>query len=233
MVLVFLLNHYQGIETYFHTGTPWTLGQSQTHLSSGRVGKRITWIQANPLDFLKNEFDSTKYDVAVLAHCLWYFSSPDIIAETLQLLAKRAHCVCIAEWSLVSSSAPTHILAILAQASLECRKPQSESNVRTVVSPQSIKKLAENAGLALQMEDIVSPGRGVVDGKWEVEAVINDKFLEEVEKYVKDGREKGVLLAMRDAVKNSLDQAGGLREVVTMDAWSAVFSAAKATPERL
>lgn len=206
-------------------GAPHTLGQAQAHLSKGRLGTRITWVQASPSTYLESHPDEI-YDIAVLAHCLWYFSSPEQIENTLRTLATRAKHVCVAEWSLSSATwnANTHILAVLAQAAMECRKPQSESNVRTVVSPASIKTMAGKAGLTLQNEELISPGKGVFDGRWEVQAVLDPGFLKEIDEFVKDDREKGVVLAMRDSVVASVERAGGIKEVRSMDAWSAVFA---------
>jgi hypothetical protein len=210
-------------------GSPYTLGQSQAHLSSGRLGERITWTQADPLKFLESQPESAKYDVAVLAHCIWYFSSPELIIATLRLLSTRVHRICIAEWSLSSSAfnASTHVLAVLTQAALECRRPGVQSNVRTVVSPTSIKAMAAKVGLVVQREYFITPGEGVLDGRWEVMAVMDREFSDRINELVEDGGEKSVVLAMKDAVEASLKQVGGLTEVRSMDIWCAVLTLPK------
>ncbi|KAJ7773056.1 SAM-dependent methyltransferase-like protein [Mycena metata] len=208
-------------------GSPSTLGQAHDVISAGSLGSRIAWIQAEPLEFLSANTDAPRYDVAVLAHSLWYFSSPALILETLRVLATRAHRICIAEWSLScaeGSNATTHVLAVLAQGAMECRKPASESNVRTVVSPARIKELAAQAGLVLQTEGLVTPGAGVYDGRWETEHAVRARFADEVEEFVKDDREKGMIFAMQDAVRASLAIVGGMKKVGTMDGWVAVFN---------
>ncbi|KAJ6619937.1 S-adenosyl-L-methionine-dependent methyltransferase [Mycena sp. CBHHK59/15] len=207
-------------------GSPKTLGQAQSTISAGPFGKRITWVQGEPLDFLKANPDKI-YHAVVLAHSLWYFASPALILETLSALSTRARYICIAEWSLScaeGSTAFTHILAVLTQGAMECRKPASFSNVRTVVSPARIKALAAQAGLALQSEATITPARGVLDGRWETEHAVRPQFAEEVEQFVKDDREKGVIYAMKDAVDASMLRGDGLREVRTMDAWVGVFA---------
>jgi len=210
-------------------GSPFTLGQAHDHLSAGRLGNRITWIQAKPIDFLQSqsEKNAPKYDVAVLAHCIWYFSSPEIILETLRALSTRARHICIAEWSLSSSVASrgsAHVLAVLAEAMLESHKPESSSNVRTVSSPVRIKALAEKAGLSLQSESVWSPTEGMHDGRWEVEAVLNPSFLTEVDTFVDNEREKAAILATYDAVKTATEEVGGVKAVQAMDVWCAVFA---------
>jgi hypothetical protein len=108
------------------------------------LGPRITCIQAEPLEFFCARDPSTpRYDVAVLAHCLWYSASPTLILETLCVLSAHARLVCIAEWSLScaeGTNGMTHILAVLTQAALECLKRAPTYNIRatnvhTVVSP--------------------------------------------------------------------------------------------------
>ncbi|KAJ7289348.1 putative SAM-dependent methyltransferase [Mycena rebaudengoi] len=207
-------------------GSPATLGEAHDVISAGPLGPRITWVQAEPLEFLEANPEKT-YDVAVLAHSLWYFASPVLILETLRVLAARARVVCIAEWSLScaeGSNATPHVLAVLAQGVMECRKPASESNVRTVVSPARIKALAAEAGLVMQGEDTVTPGKGVLDGRWETQHALRPLFAEEVEEFVKDEREKGVVYAMKDAVEAAVARVGGVKEVRTMDGWVATFS---------
>jgi hypothetical protein len=192
------------------------------------LGARIEWVQAEPLAFLAANPNAPRYDVAVLAHSLWYFSSPALIEETLRVLAGRATRVCIAEWSLScaeGTAGTTHILAVLAQGAMECRKPASESNVRTVVSPARIKEMAARAGLTLRDEVLVTPGAGVRDGRWETEHAVRAQFAAEVEEFVKDDREKGLIYAMKDAVEASLARVGGMKGVGTMDGWAAVFEA--------
>lgn len=168
----------------------------------------------------------------VLAHCFWYFSSPEVIAETLRLLSTRAKKVCVAEWSL--STAPTHpayahVLAVLTQAALECRKvaDKSRSNVRTIVSPARIKELATTSGLQVEKEGVVTPGPKVYDGQWEVAVVVGDNFVKEVQRNVQDERERSVVFALRDATIASVESLEGkVKDVRAMDAWCGVLSPA-------
>ncbi|KZO93317.1 S-adenosyl-L-methionine-dependent methyltransferase [Calocera viscosa TUFC12733] len=215
-------------------GAPYTLGQAQSHLSSGPLGPRITWVQSSPLDYLSSlppppsgqATSSSSFDIAVLAHCLWYFSSPSLLQQTLAALKPHARSLCLAEWSLVATErdAQPHVLAALTQAALECRKKESESNVRTVLSPLRVKALAEAAGWTVKSEASVQPGKGMLDGKWEVQAVMSKDFEKEVEEVVEDERERGVVLALRDAVAASLEAVeGGEKGVRAMDVWVGVF----------
>ncbi|TEA13235.1 Methyltransferase ustM [Colletotrichum sidae] len=214
-------------------GAPYTLGQAQSHISQGPLGVRITWVQQQPQDYLSSLScpDSTngsnKFDAAVLAHCLWYFSSPGLIQSTFVSLRKHSKRLLLAEWSLTAThpSAQPHVLAALAQAALECRKNEgSVSNVRTVLSPKRLTELALAAGWQLENETRVQCGEGLLDGQWEVSACVGPGFEREVEQYTSDERERAVVLALRDACEASLDGVpGGRKGVGAMDVWVASF----------
>lgn len=213
-------------------GAPYTLRQAQSHISGGELGSRISWVQHSPLDYLSSlsSADSDNggpFDAAVLAHCLWYFPSPSLILDTFRALKQHSKNLCLAEWSLTAStpSAQPHVLAALTQAALECRKPESHSNVRTVLSPKRLTELAQEAGWQLVSERLVECGEGLLDGQWEVSACLSPSFVQEVEDCVSDEREKSVVKALRDACEASLAAVkGGQRGVRSMDVWVANFS---------
>ncbi|KAG9193061.1 hypothetical protein G6011_03096 [Alternaria panax] len=212
-------------------GSPYTLGQAQDHIRQGPLGKRITWVQHSPLDYLSSissppTSDNKGFDATVLAHCLWYFSSPSLILSTFCAIKHHSKRLLLAEWSLVAKhpSAQPHVLAALAQAALECRKPKSTSNVRTVLGPRRLTELALAAGWKLESETRVQGGQGLLDGQWEVSACLSPAFESEVEEKVSDDRERGVVLALRDACEASLEGVpGGQKGVRAMDTWVASF----------
>ncbi|OJJ45974.1 hypothetical protein ASPZODRAFT_159594 [Penicilliopsis zonata CBS 506.65] len=218
-------------------GSPYTLGQAQGHISQGPLGKRITWVQQSPLDYLSSlpspsstslppASQSKAFDVAVLAHSLWYFASPELILSTFHALKQHSKRLLLAEWSLVATnpSAQPHVLAALAQAALECRKPKSDSNVRTVLGPKRLTELALAAGWQLESETRVQCGEGLLDGQWEVSACLASSFEREVEENVDDKRDQAVVLALRDACEASLESVqGGKKGVRAMDVWVASF----------
>ncbi|KAH0344158.1 S-adenosyl-L-methionine-dependent methyltransferase, partial [Aureobasidium melanogenum] len=212
-------------------GAPYTLLQAQGHISQGPLGNRITWVQRTPLDYLSSltspafPTDGRVFDATVLAHCLWYFPSPMLILDTFRALKQHSRRLLLAEWSLVATapSAQPHVLAALTQAALECRKPTSTSNVRTVLSPKRLTELALAAGWQLDSETYVQPTE-LLDGQWEVSACLSSSFEREVEEQVNDERERGVILALRDACEASLKGVqGGKKGVKAMDVWVASF----------
>ena len=162
----------------------------------------------------------------MLAHSLWYFASPSLILSTFRAIKRRSKRLLLAEWSFVAThpSAQPHVLATLTQAALECRKPDSSSNIRTVLGPKRLTELALAAEWQLESETRVECGEGLLDGQWEVSACRSSSFEREVEEKVGDERERGVVLALRDACEASLEGVqGGQKGVRAMDVWAASF----------
>jgi SAM-dependent methyltransferase len=219
------------------TGSPYTLGQAQGHISQGPLGRRITWVQQSPLDYLSflsstcstlspPTSERKAFDATVLAHSLWYFSSPSLVLSTFRAAKQHSKRLLLAEWSLVATqpSSQPHVLAVLAQAALECRKPQSISNVRTVLSPKRVIELALAAGWQLETEACVESGEGLLDGQWEVSACLSSSFEREVKEQVNDEREQGLVFALRDACRASLESLlEGQKGVRGMNTWIASF----------
>ncbi|KAH7086176.1 SAM-dependent methyltransferas-like protein [Paraphoma chrysanthemicola] len=211
-------------------GSPYTLAQAQSHISLSSLGNRIKWIQATPLAYLSSLPSPTSqtpsFTATILAHSIYYFSSPALLLSTLRALKHHSARLHIAEWSLVAThpAAQPHVLAALAHAALECRKPDSKSNVRTVLSPRRVRELAAQAGWVLESEDRVQCGEGVLDGQWEVSACLSERFERDVWEFVADERERDVVFALRDACEASLGVVeGGKDGVRAMDVWVATF----------
>ncbi|KAF1927514.1 uncharacterized protein M421DRAFT_169181 [Didymella exigua CBS 183.55] len=209
-------------------GSPYTLGQAQGHISQGPLGRQITWVQQSPQEYLSSlsSGDSKTFHATVLAHCLWYFSSPSLILSTFRAIRQHSKRLLLAEWSLVATPfSQPHVLAALTQAALECRKPESISNVRMVLSPKRLTQLALAAGWQLEGETSVQAGEDLLDGQWEVSACLSPSFEKQVEEYVNDERERGVILALRDACEVSLEGVhGGRSGIRGMDVWVASFT---------
>lgn len=218
--------HVVGIDPApLNYGSPYNLGQAHEYIKAGPLGERVTFVQADPIDFLATHPDE-RYDIAVLAQSSWYFSSTTQLRETLQAAGRVAKRICVSEYALSSTNptAAAHVLAALTQAALESHKPTSESNIRTVLSPMAFSELATKAGLHLQTQSILVPPTHMYDGSWEVSAVRNQSFVEEVETFVVNTREKAVVLALRDAVIRAWECLPKGTRVATMDIWVAVFA---------
>jgi hypothetical protein len=83
--------------TFILRCAPTALNQAQDTISVRPLSSRIIWIQSEPLAFLSGNPTAPRYDVAVLAHSLWYLASLALILTTLYALATRARRICIAE----------------------------------------------------------------------------------------------------------------------------------------
>ncbi|KAK7917960.1 Methyltransferase ustM [Apiospora marii] len=213
-------------------GSPYTLAQAQAHLSAGPLGSRITWHRATPEAFLQQQQpDDTKtWDVAVLAHCIWYFASPQVLAAILRALRGRAARLCLAEYALQATepAAVPHVLATLATGMLEGHKAagSSEANIRSPLGPAAIAAVAREAGWTEQQQNstIVVPRPGLSDGRWEVGFVVSEEFAREVEEQVADDRVKVVLRSAREATVAAVRGLGEGEGVRTMDVWVSVFA---------
>ena len=204
-------------------GSPWTLGEAQEIISKSDVGARITWHQAQPEEFLEKTSD--KWDVAVLAHSIWYFSSPDVLERILEELRGTAKRVCIAEYALRASmmEAVPHVMAAMARGMLESTKVAREENIRTLLNPRAIIGIAEKTGWVIQKEDVVTPGPLLQDGFWETSSVLGGKgSFDEARNAFGNEKMGQVLFSAWDAVTAAVERLEGAN-VRTMDVWVASF----------
>jgi SAM-dependent methyltransferase len=214
-------------------GAPYTLAQAQDHLTKSPIGSRIGWHFADPRDFLRKtagDGDEANWDVAVMAHCIWYFDKPDTLSEILRALQGRVKRVLIAEYALraTSPAAVPHILAAMTRAALEAHNPSSQANIRCMTSPKAIQALAGKEGWHLQTETALVPDAALSDGHWEagsVEAVSDEQWEKEIAGAgITDARIVTMLNSSRDAVVNAIAALSGER-TRTMDVWVASFTA--------
>lgn len=209
-------------------GSPLTVHQAQDLLSSAPLlGPRISWVrQQTPTEYLAQNPDD-KWDVAVLAQCIWYFASPAVVRDTLAALRGRVKRVCIAEYALHASSpaAAPHVLAALAQGALAVFDPQNSRNIRTCVGPAGIKALAASAGLTLARETSVTPAEAYQDGRWELGEVKSDEFAQTIEELVKDEGARVYVQSLRSAALSARDALPKDVKTRSMDVWVAVYNA--------
>ncbi|CAG9947757.1 unnamed protein product [Clonostachys rosea f. rosea IK726] len=208
-------------------GAPVTLGQAYEWITDSEVGSRINWHQATPEQYLSQTAgEGLSWDVAVLAHCIWYFKSPEELGKIFRALSKRVKKICIAEYALTATApaAVPHVLAVLARAALESQRPESDENVQNILTPDAIKTVGKASSWNLEHEGLLVPQPGLQDGFWEVGTVHSDGFLEDVEAHVQNPRLNSYLKSSRDAVIAATSLHGGLKAVLTMDVWLGTFS---------
>lgn len=214
----------------FFSGSPFNLGQAQAHLKASVYGARMTFVRADPLDFI-DKCEPESYTTAVLAHCIWYFSSPSILLDILKALSTRVKRICLAEYNLTATDPRSlpHVLAALTQAAVEFHDPDSKRNIRTVLSPDAIHASALSSGLVLQKREVFTPVEGMLDAKWEVDEVVTPEYLTKIDTLVKNEQEKAVVVAMRDSVLGSVAivEAKG-EKLRTMDVCTLVYTSPSA-----
>ncbi|SPJ71950.1 related to SAM-dependent methyltransferases [Fusarium torulosum] len=204
-------------------GAPTTLGQAQEHITQGSMGDKVKFWQRQLEDFLV-ETGEKKWDYAVLVHCLWYLDGEETLARMLNVLKGRVGKVCIAEYAMKASepAAVPHVLAALTRATLEAQKSESDANIRCLINPPDIKKIAEQAGWKLERESYIVPDENLQDGSWEVGDVKGEDFLRDVEENVKDNRIRVLLRSGREGVIAAVKGLNG-DKVRTMDVWAATL----------
>ncbi|KZT42786.1 hypothetical protein SISSUDRAFT_1058253 [Sistotremastrum suecicum HHB10207 ss-3] len=206
-------------------GSPATLGQAQAYISAGRLGSRITFVQENPIGFLKAAPEEKQYDAVVLCQCLWYFASLAEIEETLALLATRTKRILVSEFALASSELTSlpHLLSVIALGALAHRDPAPTTNVRTLISPEAIRRiLVENVKCSVVREGTVEGAGEMQDGTWESSYTLSKSFETKVNKLVSDERERNYIFTLRDAVKSAKEKLTS--KVTTMDIWFGSFT---------
>ncbi|KAL0940678.1 putative SAM dependent methyltransferase [Colletotrichum truncatum] len=208
-------------------GSPYTLAQSQSYiLKSERYGPRITFHQSDAPSYLASH-PLERFDSATLCHSLWYFPSRDAVAGLFDSLysSGRIDRLCFAEYSLkaTSPSQVPHELAVEAQRRFHSLREDrgftlSQSNVRGALDPEELIHLAEKAGWKLHEKGAVETP-GMLDGQWEVGAVLAPDWVEELtnEKLGPEAEEEllGFVAKIR-AAADELRQKGD--KIATMDA---------------
>ncbi|KAG8686072.1 hypothetical protein FRC09_014359 [Ceratobasidium sp. 395] len=214
-------------------GSPSTLGQAQSHLKQSKFGSRMVFVQASSVDFIATPGNENKFDTVVLAHCIYYMSSPTTLLNIFQAIQDKAPSIkrlCIAEYALSASipEAYPHVLAVLMEAALEVHKDgeASESNVRTVVGPKEVTRLANAAGWTVHREGILIPDSGLEDGRWEISAALGVSD-ETISGLISGERERALVGAMRESVSQAVDKLDGKKNARTMDVWWSVFTRAE------
>lgn len=156
-------------------GAPETLGQAMAKLKQSAVGKQITVdfntdILSADIDFPENTFDTI-----VFSHSSWYLTSQDVLLEMFTKFHKWGKRIVFAEWDtrITDSHQVPHFLASLIQAQYESFKETNEGNIRTLITPEDSKNLAEQAGWKITNETIIS-SKDLQDGSWEVDMTLSD-----------------------------------------------------------
>ncbi|MEO4053740.1 class I SAM-dependent methyltransferase [Solibacillus sp. CAU 1738] len=156
-----------------HYGGPITLGQARDHLLASTLGKRIQMDYGTPITAIA---ENSTYDVAVLSHCLFYFSSLEEIKETLRIIRKVAKRICIAEWDLRTTmpEQQAHQLAVQIQA-LYAAFHTTDANIRHIFSNFDMERLLNETGWTVTLNTVVDASY-LDDGQWEIDYALGCDF---------------------------------------------------------
>lgn len=111
----------------------------------------------------------------MFSHCSWYLKSFKELSEVRKKVKRWGKQLCFAEWDtrIKTIEQYPHLLSTLIQAQNESIKQNSDSNIRTLFTPNDIKLIAEDAGWSMINEEVFfSPD--LQDGDWEVDKVTMD-----------------------------------------------------------
>ncbi|PGL73085.1 class I SAM-dependent methyltransferase [Bacillus sp. AFS055030] len=165
-----------GPRTY---GSPISLGDSADFLLQSNLGNQLKMefeidILSSTVDFREHEFD-----YIVMSHCSWYLKSKEELIAVLKKIKKWGKKLCFAEWDTRISSIEQypHLLSILIQAQYESLKQNSESNIRTLFTPNDIKNICEDSGWNIMNETTIN-SPNLQDGSWEVKKTLEDIDIE-------------------------------------------------------
>ncbi|AIS61726.1 class I SAM-dependent methyltransferase [Listeria ivanovii] len=155
-------------------GAPFTLGDATDHLKKSPLGNRMDFKLATNILQGDITFSDLEFDVAVLSHASWYFSSKEELTRMLILLSKWANRVCYAEWDpqITDVKQSSHLLAVLTQASYEAFKKETQSNIRTFISPFDLKEIIAEHHWKIGEEASIYSEK-MQDSRWEIEYTKN------------------------------------------------------------
>lgn len=155
-------------------GSPVTVGGSAAFLRASPWGQRIDMRFGVDVLDPSVTFPEDTFDHVVMAHCSWYFDTPEQLSRTLARLRLWAPRLCYAEWDLRpdSPAQDAHLLAVLIQGQLHAMGWGSESNVRTPVSRAYLTEVLAATGWRPTAEQTLDTSL-LQDADWEVTASLD------------------------------------------------------------
>ncbi|KAK2957913.1 putative Methyltransferase ustM [Blattamonas nauphoetae] len=179
-------------------GSPYTIGQAIKTLTDSDYGDRLTVFFERDLtkgsDFLAGEH----FNRVILAHSLWYFDSLDQLATTIAVAKTLSDEILLAEWDfeMTTATQQNHYIAASVQGQLSLFNPQTQANIRTLVTKHQITAMAQNLNLKITAQGQLVNNE-MQDGAWEV-AYVKDAFSSE--RLVKKGVEPAIAQFLADQV---------------------------------
>jgi ubiquinone/menaquinone biosynthesis C-methylase UbiE len=173
-------------------GRPVTLGQAHAYIISSLVGDRIEFRLSTDLLDPHIDFPENSFGLAVFSHSSWYMSSPQELQQLFARVRLWSRRLGYAEWDARPRHLRQllHLFAVLLQVHAHSIAPQtSTANVRSLILPDQVRCLAEQAGWRIREEKIVDTSIPLGYGKsWEIhkaldmaeQLIASDKVSEDV-----------------------------------------------------
>ena len=163
-------------------GAPITVGDAARYLQQSVLGKQIHMEFNVDVLAMDIDFPEDSFDYIVFSHCSWYLKSFEELEAILKKSRKWGKHLCFAEWDarIQTIEQYPHFLAVLIQAQYECFKESGLSNIRTLFTPDDVKRIAESAGWTVTNEQSVHSPQ-LQDAKWEIAMTLDD-YKEEISK---------------------------------------------------
>ncbi len=148
-------------------GAPETLAEATQKILDSEIGARVKFHFER--DIRDGGFQHNEFDVAVMAHCSWYFENATTLSESFAAILPYASQLAFAEWDLQPKRLEQlgHYLAVQIQALVEASKLESEANIRTPLSRDQLLAILHQVGWKIETEHSVeSPD--LQDADWEI-----------------------------------------------------------------
>ena len=160
-------------------GCPITVGAAAEFLQASALGQQIKMEYEVDVVSPETDFPEDSFDIIVLSHCSWYFQSNEELQDILRKARIWGKRLCFAEWDprIKTIEQLPHLLATLIQAQYEAYKVNSTSNVRTFITPNDIKTIAQEAGWTITDEQSIS-SPDLQDAQWEVSMTLKDSSIQ-------------------------------------------------------
>ena len=158
-------------------GRPITLGQAHAYIISSTIGDRIEFLLSTDLLDPQADFLEHTFDLVVFSHSSWYMSSPQELHRLFARVRPWAKRLGYAEWDARPRHLRQlpHLFAALLQVHAHSIAPQtSTANVRSLILPDQVRLLAENAGWTIMEERIIDTSTPLGYGKsWEIHKALD------------------------------------------------------------
>jgi SAM-dependent methyltransferase len=155
-------------------GSPYTLAQSLSSLTSSPLGRRINVHLET--DFLSHavQFPPKHFDKVILSHASWYFENRDVLARIIEKSRLIARQFCYAEWDtrVTEVSQMAHLYAVHIQNQYNLFAHHDDCNIRTLITNDDLSSLMSTQGVKPVAEQVFKQHQ-LQDGDWEVGHVLH------------------------------------------------------------